>query len=86
MKYDVGLKKYRDTLSVLEGAKQDGLAEGRTQGLAEGRTQGLAEGRAEGMKDEKADTARRLMAIGADINTISIATGLSVDEVKSLME
>ncbi|MFW5605965.1 MAG: Rpn family recombination-promoting nuclease/putative transposase, partial [Prevotella pectinovora] len=29
MKYDVGLRKYRDTLSVLEGAKQDGLAEGR---------------------------------------------------------
>ena len=98
MKYDVGLKKYRDTLSVLEGAKQDGLAEGRAEGLAEGRAKGLAEGRAkglaegcakgraEGMKDEKADTARRLMAIGADINTISIATGLSVDEVKSLME
>ena len=90
MKYDVGLKKYRDTLSVLEGAKQDGLAEGRAEGLAEGRAKGLAEGcakgRAEGMKDEKADTARRLMAIGADINTISIATGLAVDEVKSLME
>ena len=28
MKYDVGLRKYRDTLSVLEGAKLDGLAEG----------------------------------------------------------
>lgn len=28
LKYDEGLRKYRDTLSVLEGAKQDGLAEG----------------------------------------------------------
>lgn len=28
LKYDEGLRKYRDTLSVLEGAKQDGVAEG----------------------------------------------------------
>ncbi len=28
VKYDEGLRKYRDTLAVLEGAKQDGLAEG----------------------------------------------------------
>ena len=41
LKYDVGLKKYRDTLSVLEGAKQDGLAEGKAKGLEEGRTEGI---------------------------------------------
>lgn len=40
LKYDVGLKKYRDTLSVLEGAKQDDLAEGRAKGLEEGRAEG----------------------------------------------
>ena len=41
LKYDVRLKKYRDTLSVLEGAKQDGLAEGKAKGLEEGRTEGI---------------------------------------------
>uniref|UniRef100_UPI0040260024 hypothetical protein n=1 Tax=Prevotella sp. TaxID=59823 RepID=UPI0040260024 len=58
------MKKYRDTLSVLEGAKQDGLAEGRAKGLEEGRAEGRAEGRTEGIQSEKAETAKRLLAIG----------------------
>ena len=74
LKYDVGLKKYRDTLSVLEGAKQDGLAEGR------------AEGRTEGIQSEKAETAKRLLAIGMDINTIAIATGLSAKDIEIIIK
>lgn len=80
LKYDVGLKKYRDTLSVLEGANQDGLAEGRALGLAEGRAEDIAKG----VQNEKAETVKRLLAIGVDIQTISVATGLSVDEVWEL--
>lgn len=78
LKYDVGLKKYRDTLSVLEGTKQDGLAEGRTKGLEEGR--------AEGIQSEKAETAKRLLAIGMDINTIAIATGLSAKDIEIIIK
>lgn len=78
LKYDVGLKKYRDTLSVLEGAKQDGLAEGRAKGLEEGRT--------EGIQSEKAETAKRLLAIGMDINTIAIATGLSAKDIETIIK
>lgn len=55
MKYDEGLRKYRDTLSVLEGAKQDGLAEGRALGRAMGHAEGLAEGRAEGRQEGLAE-------------------------------
>ena len=73
MKYDVGLRKYRDTLSVLEGAKQDGFAEGR------------AEGRAEGIEKEKIETVKRLKAIGADINMITVATGLSAEEATRIL-
>ena len=69
MKYDVGLRKYRDTLSVLEGAKQDGLAEGR----------------AEGIENEKIETVKRLKAIGADINMITVATGLSAEEATRIL-
>ncbi len=65
MKYDVGLRKYRDTLSVLEGAKQDG--------------------RAEGIQNEKAETAKRLSAMGMDINTIAVATGLSEKEIETII-
>lgn len=82
LKYDVGLKKYSDTLSVLEGAKQDGLAEGRAKGLEEGR----AEGRTEGIQSEKAETAKRLLAIGMDINTIAIATGLSAKDIEIIIK
>lgn len=78
LKYDVGLKKYRETLSVLEGAKQDGLAEGRAKGLEEGRT--------EGIQSEKAETAKRLLAIGMDINTIAIATGLSAKDIETIIK
>lgn len=78
LKYDVGLKKYRDTLSVLEGAKQDGMAEGRAKGLEEGRT--------EGIQSEKAETAKRLLAIGMDINTIAIATGLSAKDIETIIK
>lgn len=78
LKYDVGLKKYRDSLSVLEGAKQDGLAEGRAKGLEEGRT--------EGIQSEKAETAKRLLAIGMDINTIAIATGLSAKDIETIIK
>ena len=55
LKYDEALKKYRDTLSVLEGARIDGLTEGRAQGLAEGRAKGLAEGRAKGLAEGRAE-------------------------------
>lgn len=67
---------------MLEGAKQDGLAEGRAKGLEEGR----AEGRTEGIQSEKAETAKRLLAIGMDINTITIATGLSAKYIETIIK
>lgn len=77
MKYDEGLKKYRDTLSVLEGARVDGFAEGRAEGRAEGQE--------EGKNKEKLDTVARLAQAGVDLNTISIATGLSLEEIQSML-
>lgn len=37
LQYDESLRKYRDTIGVLEGARLEGLEEGRAKGLAEGR-------------------------------------------------
>ena len=70
MKYDEGLRKYRDTLCVMEGAVMKGRAEGR------------AEGKAEGTELEKQATIQRLLAAGIDLNTIAIATGLPLQEVE----
>ena len=88
LKYDEALKKYRDTLSVLEGARIDGLSEGRAQGLAEGRAKGLAEGRAEGrsegIAEEKKATASKMKSMGLPTDIISEITGLSVEDIKDL--
>lgn len=90
MKYDEGLRKYRDTLSVLEGAKQDGLAEGRAlghalghaeghaEGLAEGRAEGLAEGRAEGLEEGRAEGAN---SEKQDTVNRLLAAGTSIDVI-----
>ena len=80
MKYDEGLRKYRDTLSVLEGARRDGLDEGRERGLAEGR----AEGRAEGAEAERHEMARRLLEAGVDKATIKFVTGMDEETLSGL--
>ena len=76
LKYDVALKKYRDTISVFEGAR----LEGHEQGLQEGR----AEGRAEGQRDEKVENARKMKAHGLSLELIAEITGLTTDEVSNL--
>ena len=52
--------------------------------LAEGREQGLAEGRAEGRAEGKLEVAKNMISLGIDIETISKATGLSVEEIGNL--
>ncbi len=42
----------------------------------------MAKGRAEGIRNEKIETARRLLAIGADEAVIMAATGLTKDDLK----
>lgn len=65
-----------DQRSQLRSAKNEGLAEGHAEGLAEGRSEGHTEGLRE--------TARRMLAKGMDIGTISELTTLSPDEIRVL--
>ena len=51
---------------------QKGLAEGKAEGLVEGERAGVIK------------TAKNLLTIGIDIEAISQATGLSMDEIKRL--
>ena len=78
LQYDEALKKYRDTISVFEGVRLEGLAEG----LAEGRMEGRMEGRA----NEKKETIRRLLASGASVDIISIATGMPEVDVRHIID
>ena len=45
---------------------------------------GREEGRAEGIKEAKFDDARNLKHLGVDVQIISQAVGLSVEEIENL--
>ena len=74
--YDEALRKYRDTLCVLEGAEQRGLKRGREEGLAKG----LAKGREEGREE----AARNMKAKGLSVDLIAACCGLSPEEIAKL--
>ena len=78
--YDEALRKYRDTLCVLESAEQRGLKRGLAKGREEGRAEGLAKGLAKG----RAETARNMKADGMSIELIQKYSGLSPEEIANL--
>ena len=76
IKYDRALKRYRDTIAVMEGQKMEGRAEGRAEGIKEGKEQGR--------KEAQLDIARNFKQSGIPIDVIAQNTGLSIDEINSL--
>ena len=78
--YDEALRKYRDTLCVLESAEQRELKRGREEGRTEGLTEGLAQGRAE----ERIEIARNMKAKGLAIDLIAECSGLFPEEIAKL--
>ena len=78
LQYDEALKKYRDTISVFEGVRMEGRMEGRREGRMEGN--------AEGRENEKKATIQRLLASGASVDIIAIATGMSEADVRHLID
>ena len=80
LKYDEALKKYRDTISVLEGARM----EGREEGYKEGWEIGYKEGLEIGYKEDTIAIARKMKAYGVAWDMIAEITGLTIDEVKDL--
>ena len=76
LRYDESIKKFRDTICDMEGAK----LEGRSEGFAEGEAKGLAKGLAKG----RMETARKFKQLGVGIDVIQRATGLSKEEIEKL--
>ena len=80
IKYDAGLKAYRDTLAVMDGQYELGEQKGFIEGHAEGR----AEGHAEGMEEANRENARKMKSLGMSADIIAQVTGLSVEEQAEL--
>ena len=74
--YERSMKVYLDTINQIEG----GRILGHQEGLAEGKELGLAEGEAKAKKE----TARKMKAMGLDVETIVEVTGLSLSEVEQI--
>ena len=70
-----------DYRNAFKYATAKGMAQGRAEGEAKGRAEGEAKGRAEG----RVETARNLLQMGFELDKISQATQLSLDELKGLM-
>ena len=90
--YEAELMKARDYYAIMKTAQkkatEKGLAEGRAkglkQGLEQGRAEGLAEGRAEGHAEGVYTVARNMIDMGMELNLVSQATGLSIEELSIL--
>ena len=72
--YEDSLKTYRDLKNSLDTAEEKGRAEGR------------AEGRMEGHAEEKKATIKRLLASGTSVDVIAIATGLTDEDARLLID
>jgi predicted transposase/invertase (TIGR01784 family) len=86
------MKKVADRLNVLKmtPAERKEYTAYRNESLKErdyivsAEEKGMEIGKAEGKAEEKIAIARNLLTQKIDINTISIATGLSEEEIKNL--
>ena len=67
--YEDSLKTYRDLKNSLDTAEEKGRVEGRV----------------EGRENEKKATIQRLLASGASVDIIAIATGMSEADVRLLI-
>ena len=72
MAYDENLRKYRDTIAVMEGQYLEGMEKGEEKGRAEGR------------EEERMKNARSLKENGVPIDVITKSLGLTADEIAQL--
>ncbi|WP_439242839.1 Rpn family recombination-promoting nuclease/putative transposase [Lonepinella sp. BR2474] len=87
--YDVSLKRKWDEYSLLTSAETRGIRQGLQQGLEQGLEQGIQQGIQQGIEQGRLNTlkenARNMLNRGFNVQLISEVLGLSVDEIKSLM-
>ena len=71
-------------LNEMEGAKKEGLDEGKALGIEEGRSIGLEEGKSIGIKEKAKEIAQNLLNKKMSIEDISEVTGLTIKEIKKI--
>ena len=80
MKYEEGLRKYRDTISVLQGAREEGYAEGYAEAYAKAYVEGYVEGR----NQRSFEIAKKMLLGGMDEATVMEMTGLTKEDINQI--
>ena len=80
--YDQYLRDYHRMKEATQKGMAQGLEKGMAQGLEKGMAQGLEKGMEKGKMEEKWEMAKKLRKLGIDLETISIASGLSIEQLK----
>ena len=65
-------------------AKNEGISEGLEKGIIQGREEGISEGVSKGERAKSIDIARNMINMNIDLETISKATGLSIEEIQNI--
>ena len=79
--YEDSVNAYRDIVNAIRTAEKKKFAEGMAEGMAKGKAEGMAEGE----KAAKVKIAANLLSLGVPMETIMQASGLSEEEIKSIM-
>ena len=81
--YEESLRKYRDTISVMEGQYMEGMEKGLAEGEAKGLVKGEAKERAKA-RQEKIESARKMKDDNLSVELIAKYTGLTTEEIEAL--
>ncbi len=68
-----------------EMLKNDVAYAARNEGLEEGRAEGIIEGEKKGATKEKTETVLRMQKAGKSVEDILIATGMTEEELRAIM-
>ena len=77
--FDEDLRSY-----LTDEDRQEIYAQAKAEGRAEGKAEGIPEGEAKGKAEVRADMAVALKKLGVPVGQISLASGLSPEEVEAL--
>ena len=76
IKYDRDIRNYRDWISTMDTAKNEGMQQGFEQGVQQGMQQGR--------KEQALSIALNLKSLGMSLADISKATGLSIEDIEQI--
>ena len=71
--------------TAIDEAREEGLEQGLARGLEQGLEQGIEQGLEQGRNEERLQLIRKMVSHGMTPELISDMTGLSLEEIESLL-